>query len=231
MNNSYITPNSSPKATNSNWLAVVINTPLSQNGVVSASQQEDVSNRRKLRNKYINKEQREDILSRIIEGKEFEEIKESYPDLSEYIYDDYVRNTRYWFSFSDKDLFKKKIKGEAVDEELTPLDLYSSTLDVEALVYLIRCGRSEFIELYQKYSYSSYQDIAKTWKILAEKDFEKPDWCNEDALLERKVEANKKRSKSNTTTKNDIEFARNYLKFIDKDLPGMAKSRPNKKRM
>ena len=75
-----------------------------------------------------------------------------------------------------------------------------------------------------------YQCIASVWKILAAKNFEKPNWCNEDAVSEKKVEANKRKSESIKTTQNDTEVARNYLKFIDKNLPSMTSLRPNKKK-
>ena len=69
------------------------------------------------------------------------------------------------------------------------------------------------------------------WKILAAKNFEKPNWCNEDAVSEKKVEANKRKYESIKTAQNDTEVARNYLKFIDKHLPLMRPPRSNKKRM
>ena len=93
--------------------------------------------------------EREDILSQIIENKQFEEIQRTYPKLSKQTYDNYVRYIKYWFSFKEQEVFKKKINGEELDEELKPLGLEKSTLDTNAVVDLIRFGKYYFIEQYK----------------------------------------------------------------------------------
>ena len=95
--------------------------------------------------------EREDILSQIIENKQFEEIQRTYPKLSKQTYDNYVRCIKYWFSFKEQEVFKKKINGEELDEELKPLGLEKSTLDTNAVVDLIRFGKYYFIEQYKDY--------------------------------------------------------------------------------
>ena len=126
-----------------------------------------------------------------------------------------MRCIKYWFSFKEQEVFKKKINGEKLDKELKPLGLERSTLDTNALADLIRFGSSNFIEQYKDYDLGYYRDIASVWKILAAKNFEKPNWCDEDEISEKKVETSKRRSESNKTVNNNIEVVRNYLKFID----------------
>jgi hypothetical protein len=175
---------------------------------------------------YITKEKREDVISQIVEGKQFEEIKETYPKLSKQMYGRYVTYVEYWFSFSEQELFKKKINDKEFNEEFKDKHF---AIDVEALVDLIKSGRSNFIKQHKNKGYQHYQDIASVWEILAAKNFERPEWCNGHAISKEKIEANKKRSESNMITKNDIKVVRNYLKFIDKNLPGTNTPRPNKK--
>jgi hypothetical protein len=141
-----------------------------------------------------------------------------------------VRYITYWFSFKEQEVFKKKINGEKLDKELKPLGLERSTLDINALADLIRFGRSNFIEQYKDYNFIYYMEIASVWKILAAKNFEKPNWCDEDKISEKKQRTNQNRSESNKTANNNIEVVRNYLKFIDKNLPTIRKLRPNKKK-
>ncbi len=175
---------------------------------------------------HITDGEREDILSQIIEGKQFEEIQEIYSKLQKHIYDEHVRFIKYWFLFPEQDLFKEKIKGNELDKELKPLALERSELDTNALADLIRLGYPNFVEQYKDYDYMYYQYIASVWKVLADKNFEKPNWCNEDAISEQRLETSKRRVESVVIAKSVIRNARNYLKFVDKDLP--VQGRPNK---
>lgn len=174
----------------------------------------------------ITDEERENIISQIIEGKQFEEIQEIYPKLSKRVYDGYMYYTTYWFRFSEQNLFKKKINGNELDKKLKPFAFEKITLDTNALADLIKFRRSNFIEQYKDYDYYYYRKIAAVWKVLAAKNFEKPNWCNEDTIpAEQRLETSKRRGESGTITKKAIRNARDYLKSIDEDLPGRGGNR------
>ena len=91
---------------------------------------------------------------------------------------------------------------------------------------LIRFGRLDFIERHKDYDYNYYNSIASVWKILATKNFKRPNWCG--TIAEQRLETSKKKSESGVIAKKAITIARNYLKSIDKDLPGMSTYRPDK---
>ncbi len=181
---------SDPNEASSSQSAETEETSVSQNtdrkGKHEAKESEDVQEpAKKTRRNELTKRQvltekeREDILSQIIEDKQWEQIKKTYPNLPKQTNDNYARYIRYWFWFPEQDLFKKKINGEELDKELTPLDLKKSTLDTNALADLIRFGRLDFIERHKDYDYYYYNIIASVWKILATKNFGKPNWCGD----------------------------------------------------